>query len=87
MMTLKCLFIQRKEMYEGELAPELLAAVDEFTYDQNPEDHEAYFKEQLDEVKDEIVSHRIIEIEIDQDKVRRLLLNTPIITGEITSTD
>ena len=36
-MKLLCLFGQRKCRYEGEYAPELLNAVDEFTMDVNPD--------------------------------------------------
>ena len=35
-MKIHCLFIQRKCAYEGQYAPELYDAVDEFTNDENP---------------------------------------------------
>ncbi len=36
-MEIICLFAQRKCQYEGEYAPELLAAIDEYGDDDNPE--------------------------------------------------
>lgn len=36
-MTIECLFGQRICRYEGEYAPELLAAMDDVGYDENPD--------------------------------------------------
>lgn len=36
-MKLYCVFAQRRMRYEGEYAPELVAAADEYTQDENPE--------------------------------------------------
>ena len=36
-MEIICLFAQRKCQYDGEYAPELLAAIDEYWDDDNPE--------------------------------------------------
>jgi hypothetical protein len=35
-MEIRCLFAQRKCSYEGQYAPELLAAIDEYGDDENP---------------------------------------------------
>lgn len=81
-MKLKCLFFQRDETYEGQHAPELLCAVDEYTDDDNPEwfvneqkEHEAWM------VGKGVV--RVIEIEVDQDSIRRMLTKQPKIDGTI----
>ena len=36
-MTIKCLFAQRIERYPGQFAPELLAAIDEYGNEDNPD--------------------------------------------------
>lgn len=36
-MEIRCLFAQRKCSYEGQYAPELLAAIDEYGDEENPE--------------------------------------------------
>lgn len=36
-MKILCLFVQRKCSYEGQYAPELFAAMDEYGYDENPD--------------------------------------------------
>jgi len=36
-MNIECLFVQRKERYEGQYSPELIAAIDEYGNDDNPD--------------------------------------------------
>jgi hypothetical protein len=56
------LYVQRKESYEGEYAPELIDSVDDYTNDVNPD----YIQGKLNEAKDnsEYVSAEIFEIEL-----------------------
>ena len=65
-MKVICLFGQRKETYDGQYAPELLAAIDDFSDDDNP-DYLIEEEIKWDNDKD-ILFHRRITINIDDDK-------------------
>jgi hypothetical protein len=82
-MKIHVLFGQRKEHYDGEFGPEVLAACDEFTADENPEG----WDEELEKIKAEHVTEmaemKVIDIEVDGDRIRKLLIGTPVIKGEI----
>lgn len=74
-MTLKVLFIQRKEQYEGQHAPEVFAAVDEYSY----EEKHHWFLEKIgnadnEKVRGEFEGIAVIDIEVDQDEIRRRCL-------------
>jgi len=68
-MILKTLWIQRKERYKGEYAPEMLAAVDEYTNDDNPDLWPEKCDKALRAVGDEVASYRVINIELDREAV------------------
>lgn len=72
-MILKVLFIQRKESYEGQYAPEALCCVDEYAEEENPTWFQDQCKKELEVVKNDIISSKIIEIDIDQSKIRKIL--------------
>jgi hypothetical protein len=72
-MEITVLFIQRKESYDGEYAPEALIVADEYTMDVNPE----FFDEEVKRVLEgsDISGHTIVSFEVDQDLIRSLCLN------------
>lgn len=83
-MMLRCLFVQRKESYEGQHAPELISTVDEYSYSENPEAFDAEFAENLKDVLDDIVGHSIIWIQVDQQEIRnRCISNLAPLPGII----
>jgi len=82
-MILHCLFIQRKEQYEGQYAPELMSAIDEYTWDENPEGSEKEFQVILDQMKGDIMGHARINVEINQATIREKCLNVSTVFGEI----
>jgi hypothetical protein len=73
-MEITVLFIQRKESYEGEYAPEALIVADEYTMDDNPEFFDEEVKRILEEDSD-ISGHTIVLFEVDQDLIRSLCFN------------
>lgn len=83
MMNLKVLFIQREESYEEEYAPEALCCVDEWSDEDNPKWFENQCQEELKKCGEDVIAYKVIEIEVDQDKIREILLNTPNIKGKI----
>jgi hypothetical protein len=82
-MIIKVLFIQRIESYPEEYAPEALLCVDEYTYDDNPEWFEGECKKILKEYTIDIVSSRVVDIEVSQEQLRKILLECPTIKGDI----
>lgn len=82
-MDLFILFIQRKESYEGEYAPEALVVWDEFAMDENPEGFEEVCKKELAANGDQVMAHKVLRVRVDGDKIRKLLVGTPVLNGEI----
>ena len=84
-MEIICLFLQRTERYEGEYAPELLAAVDCFTNDENPAWFEEQCKAELDKISEsEIAGTAIVTVKVSHDKIRAMCLQSDHkINGEI----
>ena len=64
-MKIYVLFGQRHENYPGELAPEALAVIDEFTHDENPQ-WMAVKQETMDHVN-EFVSTEVVAIDTGKD--------------------
>jgi hypothetical protein len=79
-MKLHVVFAQRKEHYEGEFAPEVVAAVTEYEYDDNPD----YLEDQLEKAKHDpdFAAVRLIDVEIEAD-IRKLLLEVPSVVGKV----
>lgn len=75
-MKLHVLFGQRPQYYDGQYAPEALAVIDEFTHD----DCDVWIHEQYHEeyAKGVFESLRIIEIEIDRDKLDTIFKPSPL---------
>jgi hypothetical protein len=72
-MKIITIFGQRKEQYEGEYAPELLVAVDEYTNEINP----TYLRQELGQIKElelkgtfEFI--KIMEFEVPQAEFDRI---------------
>lgn len=63
-MKIKMLFAQRKCSYNGEFAPELLLAVDEFCHDENPDYFSEEGEKQIRAMGDACESHGVIEVDI-----------------------
>ena len=86
-ITLKTLWVQRNCSYEGEYAPECVCATDEYSI----EDNEDWFDEQcrlkLEELGNEISSHLIIDIELNQEQLAKMLNDVPTIKGDIKQGD
>ncbi len=83
-MRIKCLFGQMEESYEGQYAPELLCAIDEFTDEENSHRWDDLKAEALkDGYAQNFISLREVEIDIDQDTIRRILLSAPVVDGNI----
>lgn len=80
-MVFKIVVGQRKERYEGQHAPEALECCDEYTYDENPTWIED--KLRLHKTNSEFQAVGIIDIEVDGDKIRNILLKPPVLAGEV----
>jgi hypothetical protein len=70
-MKIICIFAQRKERYEGEYAPELLTAIDEWGNEDNPD----YLNEEQNKADDskEFSIIKRMEIEVDQESFEEQL--------------
>ena len=51
-MIIRMLFVQTKEDYNGQYAPELLASVDEYTDTENP----GYFEDKIKDAQQRVAS-------------------------------
>jgi len=80
-MKLICLFGQRKELYLGELVPELLDAIDEYGNDDNP----SYMDDKEKEYNgyDDIAFTKRIEIEVDDKRFDEVFYGNASIKGEV----
>ncbi len=85
-MRLHILFGQRKESYSGEHAPEPLLCWSEWQVEENPD----HFDNEVDEATNvnraEFESIRLFIVVVDQDEIRRRLLEAPKIIGMLLST-
>jgi hypothetical protein len=82
-MDLFILFGQRKEAYDGEHAPEALLCWTEFDVDENNEGWNKAVDEAKKEYAASMTATRVIRVSVDQARVRRLLLLSPLIQGDI----
>ena len=80
-MKIYCVWGQRKEMYEGEHAPELLASCDEYTERENPQ----YFQDELTKYKNdsEFEFVKVLIIEVDDKSFDEAFYNVPSLKGEV----
>lgn len=83
-MNLKVLFIQRPNSYPGENAPEVLECVTEFDYEDNPEYFDNRVAEAIKEKEaGEYANVRVIDVEVDQDKISSILNESPLVRGKV----
>lgn len=82
-MDLHILFIQRKEEYEGQFAPEALVVWDENCIDENPEGFEKACAEAIKDVGSDLWASKVIRINVSGDKIRKLLVGVPVLDGAI----
>lgn len=75
-MTVKLLIAQRAESYPGEYGPEVLAAVDEFTDDSNPDYFVDACAKELDAVGDDIEAHAVFNVTLPLDTIYATLRPT-----------
>ncbi len=80
-MILKVLFGRRIESYADEYAPEALEIADEYTDDENPDFITDKLKEyQKQEIFDSL---EIVEIEVNEDKIKSILRPANRVEGKI----
>lgn len=83
-MKITVLFMLRKESYHGEFGPEVLGAIDEFVRDENPDAWPEEVEGLKRRYKDEAAGFAEVNIEVNQDQVRKLILGqAPVLKGEI----
>lgn len=82
-MDLYILFIQRKENFPMEYAPEALVVWDEYAMEENPEGFEEACAKTLKEHGDQVFAHRVVRLRVDQEKIRELLIETPVIEAKM----
>jgi hypothetical protein len=82
-MDLHILFIQRKEDYAEQYAPEALVVWDEHSLDENPEGFEDACKKAIADVGNELWASKVVRIRVDGNKIRKLLVGTPVVDGNI----
>jgi len=80
-MEIRCLFAQRKCSYEGQYAPELLAAIDEYGDDENP-DYLNESQEKADSDNDLLFSKRIT-ISVPEEKFDEVFFGENQLEGSI----
>jgi len=80
-MKLYILFGQRKQRYEGEIAPEALEIMDEYSFD----DNSSWIDDKLKEYQrtKEFEFLKILVIEINQEQFDRLFFEKEILKGNI----
>lgn len=83
-MKLHVLFMQRKEAYLGEYAPEVLDAVTEFQAEENEELLLGLLNRHSGKLKDEAVGLAWVTLDVSGNEIRRrLVLNEKVIPAKI----
>lgn len=82
-MILKVLFIQRKESYTGEYAPEAQYCATEFDLEENSAIFDEAVKDILSSLKDDIAGWAIVDVEVPQEQIRNICLNNQRVVGKI----
>lgn len=72
-MLLYVLFVQRKENYAGEHAPEATICMDEYSME---ESHDEVWQPELDKLKDDksVLKAEWLSFKVSQDEIRRRLI-------------
>jgi hypothetical protein len=84
-MDLHILFIQRKEQYSEQFAPEALVVWDENSLDENPEGFEEACEKAIKEVGSELWASKVIRIRVSGDAIRKELVGSPVFPGTIVT--
>lgn len=82
-MKIRCLFAQRKCSYDGQYAPELLAAIDEYGDDENP-DYLDHAQEEANSAKDLLFSKRIT-VNVPDEKFDEVFFGKNEVDGTVKS--
>lgn len=77
------LFGQRKERYDGEHAPEPVLCWSEFEVDDNPDGWEKAVHSKKAAYAEGFQAFRIVAVNVDGDKIRKLLLGMPVVEGGV----
>lgn len=87
-MKLRILFGQRKENYEGQYGPEAILCWDEFCIDENPAEFDKQVDTTIDSLKSDFSSFKIIDIEVNQEKIRQMLsASIPVLPGRVVASE
>ncbi len=82
-MKLHVLFGQPSQKYDGEFGPEALVCWDEYCVDENPEGFQAECAAAIEKRRDHFSAFRVIDIEVDDNKISKILNATPVLKGSI----
>ena len=82
-MEIRCLFVQRKCSYEGQYAPELLAAIDGYGDDDNPD----YLNDEEEKAKkdNDLLFSKRITIKIPDEDFDEVFFGKNEVVGTIKS--
>ncbi len=82
-MKIYCLFGQRKCLYPGQHAPELLEAWDEYSVEENPEGFAQAMQKAREENQEDMVSIAPYCISINEERIKHALANVTEVATEI----
>jgi hypothetical protein len=82
-MEIFVLFIQRKEQYEGQHAPEAVMCIDEFSLEGGIEWWKGKAKKKVESFEGEISGHAVVRFEVNQEKVRELCISVPSLEAKM----
>lgn len=80
-MKVHVLFGIRQERYDGECGPEVLLAIDEFCREENPQGWDEDVVKTRARFKNDMRAMRVIDIEVEDARIRDLLLQDPVVIG------
>lgn len=83
-MIIKIHFIQRKESYPGENAPEARTVVDEYSYSENPEWFKKTIEADLEVIGTDLAGSAVVEIEVPDAAIRAACIpSVPLIKSVV----
>jgi hypothetical protein len=82
-MDLHVLFIQRREEYPDEHAPEALLVWDEYAVEGDGQAFDLACEKALADAGDDVIASAVIEITVDQDAIRERLVGSLKLKGTI----
>lgn len=81
-MKLHILFVQHRQNYPGELAPEALIVWDQNAVEDNPDGFEEAVRQELAGYSNALESHRVVIVHVPEEKILQAL-QTPEIQGTV----